>query len=56
MSNGEQGEKTVALGENFAHSQWRDYLGHREEIVSCDDQGNGQFFCNGGSLSVWVVQ
>lgn len=56
MSNGEQGEKTVALGENFAHSQWRDYLGHREEIVSCDDQGNGQFLCNGGSLSVWVVQ
>lgn len=56
MSNGEQGEKTVALGENFAHSQWRDYLGHREEIVSCDDQGNGQFFCNGGNLSVWVVQ
>ncbi|KOC88764.1 alpha-amylase [Winslowiella iniecta] len=56
MSNGEQGEKTVALGENFAHSQWRDYLGHREETISCDEQGNGQFYCNAGSLSVWVAQ
>jgi len=56
MSNGEQGEKSVALGEHFAHSQWRDYLGHRDETISCDEQGNGLFYCNGGSLSVWIAQ
>ncbi|MFS2220934.1 alpha-amylase [Pantoea sp. B65] len=56
MSNGDEGEKTVALGEDHAHSQWYDYLGHRQQIITCDKQGNGQFYCNGGSLSVWVAQ
>lgn len=54
LSNGDEGEKTVALGDGFANTQWRDYLGHRDDLVQCDEAGNGQFRCNGGSVSVWV--
>ncbi|WP_075182069.1 alpha-amylase [Pantoea sp. 1.19] len=54
LSNGDDGEKTIALGEAHAHSRWRDLLGHWPEEISCDDQGSGQFRCPAGSLSVWV--
>ncbi|MFC0141011.1 alpha-amylase [Erwinia mallotivora] len=56
MSNGDEGEKTLALGADFAGRQWRDYLQHREESVSSDDEGNGLFRCNAGSVSVWVLE
>ncbi|PKH24720.1 alpha-amylase [Enterobacterales bacterium CwR94] len=54
LSNGEQGEKTIPLGESHANSEWHDLLGHREDNVHCDAQGNGVFYCNGMSVSVWV--
>ncbi|WP_017800051.1 alpha-amylase [Winslowiella toletana] len=56
ISNSEEGAKSVALGEHRAGSQWYDWLGHREQIITCDQQGNGQFYCNAGSVSVWVMQ
>ncbi|NIF20374.1 alpha-amylase [Candidatus Pantoea multigeneris] len=55
MSNGEAGEKTITLGEGFAGKQWRDYLGHREETVTLDEAGVAAFYCNAGSVSVWVL-
>lgn len=55
MSNGEQGEKTLPLGMDFAGKTWHDYLGHREEQVTSDEEGNATFFCNAGSVSVWVL-
>lgn len=55
MSNGEAGEKTITLGEGFAGKQWRDYLGHREETITLDDAGVAAFYCNAGSVSVWVL-
>lgn len=54
VSNGGDGEKYVTLGEDFANTQWRDYLGHREETIDCDEAGSALFRCNAGSLSVWV--
>ncbi|MEW5289921.1 alpha-amylase [Erwinia papayae] len=56
MSNGDEGEKTLSLGADFAGKQWRDYLQHREESVSSDDEGNALFHCNAGSVSVWVLE
>ncbi len=55
MSNGEAGEKTLALGENYGGKHWRDLLGHIEETVSSDEQGNATFRCAGGSVSVWII-
>lgn len=56
MSNGDEGEKSLPLGTDFASKSWRDYLGHREETVSADENGNATFHCNAGSVSVWVLE
>ncbi len=56
LSNGDDGEKTLELGENYGNKIWRDYLGNREEAVSTDENGTGTFTCNGGSVSVWVLE
>ncbi|WP_345827912.1 alpha-amylase [Erwinia sp. HDF1-3R] len=56
MSNGDEGEKTLSLGEGFAGTHWYDFLGHREEGVTADEGGSAVFRCNAGSLSVWVIQ
>lgn len=55
MSNGDDGEKTVAMGAGYAGKSWRDYLGHREETISADKEGNAVFLCSGGRVSVWVL-
>ncbi|MGE9549819.1 alpha-amylase [Erwinia amylovora] len=55
MSNGEEGEKSLLLGTDLAGRNWRDYLGHREETVTTDEEGKALFRCNAGSVSVWVL-
>jgi alpha-amylase len=47
MSNGDEGEKTLTLGENYGNKRWRDFLGNREEIVETDGEGCATFTCNG---------
>ena len=39
-----------------ANTTFRDVLGHIQEPVVTDRWGWGEFFCSGGSLSVWVEQ
>ena len=56
MSNGDEGEKTLSLGENYGNKSWRDFLGNRQETVTTDEQGDGRFTCEGGSVSVWVIE
>ena len=56
LSNGDDGEKSIALGANYGNKTWRDYLGNREESVVTDEHGEATFFCNGGSVSVWVIE
>ena len=56
LSNGDAGEKTITLGDNYGGKKWRDYLGNREEIVTTDANGHATFTCNGGSVSVWVME
>ncbi|NXZ85993.1 alpha-amylase [Serratia fonticola] len=55
MTNGAESSKTVALGENFAHKSWRDFLGNREDDIMTDEHGSAAFPVNGGSVSVWVM-
>jgi alpha-amylase len=49
-------EKNASSGENYGNKRWRDFLGNREEVIETDDEGNGVFTCNGGSVSVWVIE
>ena len=56
LSNGDDGEKTLPLGENYANKRWKDFLNNRQEVIETDDEGNAVFTCNAGSVSVWVIE
>ena len=54
MSDGPGGGKTINVGTRLANSVFYDYTGNVQETVYVDQEGNGIFYCNGGSVSVWV--
>ena len=54
MSDKDGGMITMNVGKKFANTMFFDYLGNTEEKVYIDGEGNGNFFCNGGSVSVWI--
>lgn len=55
LSNGDVGEKSMELGIRYAGKTFRDLLNKHPEKVMIDDKGWGKFFCNAGSVSVWIV-
>ena len=48
------GGKTINVGKNLSNTVFYDYTGNVKETVYVDQDGNGIFYCNGGSVSVWV--
>ena len=54
ISDGPGGGKTINVGPRLADSVFYDYTGHVKETVYVDKDGNGIFYCDGGSVSVWV--
>lgn len=54
MSDGPGGGKTINVGKKLANTVFYDYTGNVKENVYVDSEGNGIFYCNGGSVSVWV--
>ncbi|MGS9164623.1 alpha-amylase domain-containing protein, partial [Salmonella enterica subsp. enterica serovar Infantis] len=44
------------LGDNYANNTRREFLGNSSEHVVTNDQGEATFFCNEGSVSVWVIE
>lgn len=54
LSDGPGGGKMVNVGQKMANSTFYDYMGNVKENVYVDQDGNGIFYCNGGSVSVWV--
>ncbi len=54
MSDGPGGPKTINVGPRLANTVFYDYTGNVKETVYVDKDGNGIFYCNGGSVSVWV--
>lgn len=54
MSDGPGGSKQINVGERLANTYMIDYLGNVKETVYVDSKGNGIFYCDGGSVSVWV--
>ncbi|REC44222.1 alpha-amylase [Chryseobacterium pennipullorum] len=53
LSNSDEGFKEVDLGIAHAHSRYRDYLQHREQEITTDENGIATFWVNAGSVSVW---
>lgn len=56
MSNGEGGEKSMNVGSLNAGCTYRDYLGNVTDTVTVDENGNGIFRCNGGSVSIYIKE
>lgn len=56
MSNGDEGFKEMEVGTAFGGKVFIDILGSRQEEVTINEDGKGEFLCNGGSVSVWVVK
>ncbi|TCV95206.1 alpha-amylase [Biostraticola tofi] len=55
LSNAGEAEKPIDAGAHFAGTCWRDLLGHCQDNVTCNENGTGQFRCQAGSVSVWVL-
>lgn len=56
MSDRDGGEIFMNVGKKFANTVFIDYLGNREDKVYIDNEGNGTFYCNGGSVSIWIKE
>mgnify|MGYP001853150253 CR=1 FL=1 len=54
MSDGPGGGKQINVGLKLANTVFYDYTGNVSETVYTDHEGNGIFYCNGGSVSIWV--
>ena len=54
MSDNDGGCKHMNIGKNLANSVLYDCTGNMKETVYIDNEGNGIFYCNGGSVSVWI--
>ena len=48
------GSIIMDMGEKHKNTQFYDYLGNVKEIVTTDENGVGNFYCNNGSVSVWI--
>lgn len=53
MSDNNGGSKEINVGSNLANCVLKDLTGNLSENVYVDKDGNGIFYCNGGSVSVW---
>ena len=56
MSNGDEGFKAMEIGKHFAGKTFVDVLGKREEEILIDENGFGEFLCEAGNVSVWVLK
>lgn len=56
MSDNAGGSKMMNVGKRLANTILYDITGNLTETVYIDEEGNGIFYCNGGSVSVWVKQ
>lgn len=54
LSTGEDGWKHMELGKKHAHQVFVDCLGKTDKEITLDKNGAGEFYCKGGSVSVWI--
>jgi alpha-amylase len=56
ISNGNNGNKTMEIGKRYAGKIFIDMLGKNPAEVQINEDGWGEFFANGGSVSVWIMK
>ncbi|WP_290527233.1 alpha-amylase [Alistipes sp.] len=54
ISNGDDGEKEMSVGEAHNRETWREITGSFDEEVTIGDGGKALFKVRGGKLAVWV--
>lgn len=54
MSDNAGGCIEMNMGERLANTVFYDCTGNLDETVYVDANGNGIFYCDGGSVSVWI--
>lgn len=54
ITDGPGGSKTMYVGKSHAGEVWQDITGNRSAKVTIDSEGNGIFYVNGGSNSIYV--
>ncbi|MBR6061587.1 MAG: alpha-amylase, partial [Spirochaetales bacterium] len=54
MTDGAGGSKWMYVGTKFSGKKFYDYLGVQQDKVTINSDGWGQFWCDGGSVSVYV--
>ncbi|KIO76548.1 alpha-amylase [Pedobacter lusitanus] len=56
VSNGEAGAKKMEIGAAHAGKIFIDVMGYRPEEVFIDENGWAEFYCQAGSISVWITK
>ena len=56
LSDAGPGTRRMEMGKEFAGEAFYDALGNCPQPVTIDEDGFGEFSCEGGSVSVWVRQ
>lgn len=56
LSNGDEGFKTMELGDRFAHKTFVDITGNRSDKITADEHGKADFRVNGASVSIWILE
>ncbi len=54
ITNRNATQKSITLGSEQAGVAFRDFLGHRNEEITTDENGTADFTVEAGSVSVWV--
>ncbi|KAA9005788.1 alpha-amylase [Paenibacillus spiritus] len=55
ITNGDEGNKRMFVGEERAGEEWIDLTGHRQDLIAIGEDGWAEFPVNGGSVSVWAL-
>lgn len=56
LTNGESGNKSMEMGKAHAGKTFVDIYGNREERVTINEDGWGEFFVNERSVSIWICE
>lgn len=56
MTDTTSGTIKMNMGTDFAGREFYDCLGNRGNVVTIDEEGNGEFSCSDGSVSVWRMR
>lgn len=56
LSNGDAGNKPMEIGKRYAGQIFADALQKTDATITIDENGWADFFCEPGSVSVWVLK